>query len=112
MDKIQNDPQVVEFVHLMAEKNFSAMKKMLDEGFNPNSCYESWEHFSYDNGEIDGGWAIISRRLIELDWVNDCPALKKLLEHYGAKTERQESWERYMAERAAEEAEVDRLLNE
>ena len=112
MREIKNDPQVVEFVRLMEKKNFSTMKKMLDEGFNPNSSYESWEHYSYDNGAIDGGSAIVSYRMIELPIVETCPALKKLLEHYGAKTKRQEEWERVQAERAAEEAEVDRLLNE
>ena len=112
MREIKNDPQVVEFVRLMEKKNFSELNNMLKKGFNPNSTYERWESFSYDNGAIYGGSAIVSYRMIELPIVKICPALKKLLEKKKKKTKEQEEWEKYQAERAAEEAEVDRLLNE
>lgn len=78
---------VEKFWDLMHERNFSEIKKMLDEGFHPNTIIpmDEKEYYSYDNGLITGvhEWTEYYRLL---DLCEGSPALHKLLRHYGAKT--------------------------
>ena len=74
-----------EFVSLMEKRDFARLKKMLDEGFDPNSTYELEVGYSYDNGLIHGT-ETVERRLLDLVVCKNSPALQKLLRHYGGKT--------------------------
>lgn len=95
---------VEKFWELMNERNFSEIKKMLDEGFHPNTLIpmDEREYYSYDNGLITGvhEWVEYYRLL---DLCEDCPALQKLLRHYGAKTSREISAEREAERKRQEE---------
>lgn len=86
---------VEKFFGLINKRNFSEIKKMLDEGFHPNTIIpiDEREYYSYDNGLITGvyDWTDYYRLL---DLCEDCPALQKLLRHYGAKTSQEISAEK------------------
>ena len=104
-----------EFVSLMEKRDFARLKKMLDEGFDPNSTYELEVGYSYDNGLIHGT-ETVERRLLDLAVCKNSPALQKLLRHYGGKTEKEicEENERRKREehRAKEEARIQEELAE
>ena len=105
---------IEEFVSFMEKGDFARLKKLLDEGFDPNSTY------NVEIASIMGPYTV-ERQLLDLDVCQKSPALQKLLRHYGGKTGkeiREENERRKREEQHAKEeariqeklAEVEKLL--
>ncbi len=100
-------PYMIEkFRRLMQQRDFSQIKELLDQGFDPNIIVpiEEKDYYSYDNGMITG-CHIQTNYYQLLDLCEDSPALQKLLRSYGAKTSEEIRAEREEERKREEERE-------